>query len=50
MKKLIDLSRAISVADYAAQKNVTRQAVYKWIAAHEVKTIKIGKTMFIYMD
>jgi hypothetical protein len=43
----VNVARLMSVADYAKDKEVTRQTVYNWIANGTVKSQKIGKSFFV---
>lgn len=45
--QVINVTRLVSVTDYAKEKNVSRQTVYNWIATKEVKSQKIGKIFFV---
>lgn len=48
--KEIDISRLITVANFAKLKGVTRQTVYCWLNKNEHRSLVIDGVMFVFAD
>lgn len=46
----IDIDRLITVSNYARQKNLSRQHVYRIAENKEITLINIDSVAFIYLD
>ncbi len=43
----MDLTKVLTIQDYAKKQNITRQTVYNWIKENKIKTVKIGSQQFV---
>jgi len=43
----MDLTKVLTIQDYATSKNITRQTVYNWIKEKRIQTVKIGSQQFV---
>jgi predicted site-specific integrase-resolvase len=48
--KKVDLTKLVSVAEYARRNYVTKKTVYNWIAEGKIKKIEIDKLTFILLE
>lgn len=43
----MDITKVLTIQDYASKNKITRQTVYNWIKEKKVQTVKIGSQQFI---
>lgn len=43
----MDLTKVLTIQDYAKKQNITRQTVYNWIKEKRIQTVKIGSQQFV---
>jgi hypothetical protein len=47
---LVDINKLISVANFAKQKEMSRQHIYRLFESGELTLIKIDDLAFVYLD